>query len=73
MIACIHGNITYKYKITGGSHTDTSFPSIDKYCFRCLTVINLKMANILYSVKTNDLSLDGITLTNKSLLLPCSM
>ena len=72
MIACIYSNITYEYKITRGSHTHTSFSNIDEHYFRGLIGIPLKMANILLSVKTNVLSLDGITLTNKSPLFPYS-
>lgn len=72
MIACIYSNITYAYKVTRGSHTHTSFSNIDEHYFRGLIGIPLKIANILLSVKTNVLSLDGITLTNKSFLFPYS-
>ena len=50
----------------------TSFSNIDQHYFRGLIEIPLKTANILLSVKTNVLSLDGITLTNKSPLFPYS-
>ena len=71
MIAYICSNIAYEYEITS-SYMHTSFSNIDQHYFRGLIEIPLKTANILLSVKTNVLSLDGITLTNKSPLFPYS-
>ena len=68
MIICLYSGVVYKYRITKGSHTNTSFSNISKYSFRGFIEMYFKMTNIVF--KTNVLGFEGVALTNKSLLFP---
>lgn len=74
MITCSYSGAVCKYRITKGSHINTSISNIYNYCLRGFIRMYFKVTNTLFSVKTNVVGLNGTICTNKSLLFmfnPC--